>query len=140
MLTRPVTIAPRGCNPTPGIATIAISQAMSVTRYVEVNIALHVKDTSPATAAPASRGSETPATRAPSATAISTSVATGGRHANSATAIVRLVVTTADVTLVAPPLVARKSESSTRMTATTTMSVRRASGPSALYSQKGARA
>ena len=62
------------------------------------------------------------------AATLSTSVAIGGRHANSASETVLVVVTMADTTLVVEPFVARTIESRSRVTPTRMISSRRAIG------------
>ena len=68
-----------------------------------------------------------------------TTVATGGRHAKIATANVMVVVTIAETTLLAIPVLARKSESITTAAATRIMTSRRANGRNGSYAQKGVR-
>ncbi|WP_241742941.1 hypothetical protein [Microbacterium lacticum] len=104
-----------------------------------MSIALHVNATNPTTAAPARRLSVTPVMPAINAATESTTVAIGGRHAKMATANVMVVVTIAETTLLATPVLARKSESITTAAATRIMTSRRANGRSGSYAQKGVR-
>ena len=99
-----------------------MSQVVHEIAYTAVSAALQVNAARPRIAAPRSTESTTPVMPAAMAATLSTIVATGGRHANSAIDTVIEVVTIADSTPVVPSLVARTIESSNSATATNAIS------------------